>query len=193
MFYNGTSNIATVFVEVRLVDDVRRVGDFVDVLRSTRVVPIRHFITRPSRSNSLIGYAWFVWIIISLHTLPGLCRPSIGCTLWLSKKHDDREVNCSKSLCIDGWVMKSGNVNYSGVSPRLCGPPDKDVFYGPWEKKMMTSMSSLFLYGTVFVLVVFKPSERSTGRGCEDCVVVVPSGSQNVNSWHRRSDVLYDL
>ena len=80
VFYNGTSNIATVFVEVRLVDDVRRVGGSVDVLRSTRVVPIRHFITRPSRSNSLIGYAWFVWIIISLHTLPGLCRPSIRCT-----------------------------------------------------------------------------------------------------------------
>ena len=70
----------TVSVKVRLVDDVRRVGDSVDVLRPTRVVSIHHFITRPSRSNSLIGYAWFVWIIISLHTLPGLCRPSIRCT-----------------------------------------------------------------------------------------------------------------
>ena len=34
MFYNGTSNIATVFVEVRLVDDVRRVEDSVDVVCS---------------------------------------------------------------------------------------------------------------------------------------------------------------
>ena len=78
--------------------------------------------------------------------------------------------------------MKSGNVNYSGVSPRLCGPTIKMCSMIREREKMMTSMSSLFLYGTVFVLVVFKPSERSIGRGCEDCVVVVPSGSQNVNS-----------
>ena len=31
-------------------------------------------------------------------------------------------------------------------------------------------------------VVVCKPSKRSIGRGFENCVVVVPSGSQNVNN-----------
>ena len=49
--------------------------------------------------------------------------------------------------------MESGNVNYSGVSPRLCEPPTKMYSMIRKKKNMMTSMSSLFLCGTVFVEV----------------------------------------
>ena len=123
----------------------------------------------------------------------GLCRPSIRCTFMIVEK---TWWQGSQLLKIPVHRRLSHGIRKCQLLwsfAEVVWTADKDVLYDPWEKKMMTSMSSLFLYGTVFVLVVFKPSERSIGRGCEDCVVVVPSGSQNVNSWNRRSDVLYDL
>ena len=73
----------------------------------------------------------------------------------------------------------------TGVSPRLCEPPTK-MYSMIRKKKMMTSMSSLFLCGAVFVEVwlvdvgIAEENPEPVNDPVGACV-------------DRRSDVLYDL
>ena len=45
------------------------------------------------------------------------------------EKYDDTEANYSESLCIDGWAMEPGNVNWSFAE--AVWTVDKDVLYDP--------------------------------------------------------------